>query len=86
MKMIIKKVHSQPNEYMAYIKPRAGFQAVLAYFKDDIPGSISLFKFYELNKSFFKDDPIDLEYDEKKIKLKNHIVADLIKNGFGRSE
>lgn len=83
MKMIIRKIKSETNEYMAYIKPEGNYPALtFVYFKEDVRGSLGLLRFYEMNKAFFRNDPIEIEYDEREVNIKNTIVLDIIKNAF----
>ena len=87
MKIIIRKLLSSHNEYIAYLKPHALFHAtVFAYFKDDIYGAVSLNRFIEMNRIYFNPDKIAIDYDETAPALKNKFVLDIIKNETGMDE
>jgi len=64
---------------LAYTKSLYGKATYFVCFADDIWGAVTLHNFIEMQKTFFKQEKVEVIIKDKSLKVKNEMVLDLIK-------
>ena len=83
MHILIRKLENTENEYFAYTKSLCGKATYFLHFKGDVWGSVLLYHFAEMLKSYFEVDKIELKIFDKTISLKNKFILKCLNKGCG---
>ncbi len=79
MTVIIKKLDKTEHEYFAYAKSFCGKATYIVYFEDSIWGAVTLHNFIEMLRTYFQENKVDVNINDKNLKIKNELILDLIR-------
>lgn len=74
MQIRIRKLENTENEYFAYAKSLCGKATFCLYFTDGIWGSVLLYHFTEMLRSYFGVKKVEFTISENALSLKNEFV------------
>ena len=79
MTVIIRKLDKTEHEYFAYAKSFCGKATYIVYFEDTIWGAVTLHNFIEMLRTYFQENKVDVNINDKNLTIKNDLILDLIR-------
>lgn len=79
MTVIIRKLDKTEHEYFAYAKSFCGKATYIVYFEDTIWGAVTLHNFIEMLGTYFQENKVDVNINDKNLTIKNELILDLIR-------
>ncbi len=79
MTVIIRKLDKTEHEYLAYAKSFCGKATYIVYFEDTIWGAVTLHNFIEMLRTYFQENKVDVNINDKNLTIKNELILDLIR-------
>ena len=79
MTVIIRKIDTTENQFIAYAKSLCGKATYFVYFQDSIWGAVALHNFVEMLRVFFHLQNVEVTLSENDLEIKNDLVLQLIR-------